>query len=491
MCYFGFWVPLTEKVIGAVCVPLIVPRKQDFHPVRPAQVADLEPALSKVVATASTSRAVTRDEATGDVECDFYTETKNVRFSLRRREDALFFIVYIASDIIRFTFGRGILLQLSYSSCALVLFADIVYHAWHFAMRHHEAHLFAQPGRVIGTAPYGFRFHYPKTWSRLFEAFSWLQVFTKPVPRSLAKAFVRRYEYFYEDFDVTEENEEGDEPRQTVAFQFANVRLELEKVPSKVLREMFLQSETGHREDPSTPNTRRSIPKAEISHCQKALDSGGYGEEPEARRASQSWGRRITAVNTARISQILPDGPEELARFRGIESFVCFFRKEHFVRYQVRAQTRILVSLVMILVPVVCSTTNVSYYAAYPRGQSIGALLLPGLIFFVKDVVEWYLITWKCMLRNDRCVAELLPALFEAICCESTGLTYDYLRRNGMAQLVIIGSIAGLTYACDLLYALRWTPFELSEIQAITGFRNVQWAEIYSLCESAEQVDVK
>eukprot|EP00392_Amoebophrya_sp_AT5.2_P001740 g1742.t1 len=219
-----------------------------------------------------------------------------------------------------------------------------------------------------------------------------------------------------------------DEPYQTIVFQFGNVALELERVPVAVLRRLFGESESHPRSDP------RATPKH--------------------------------------------------VSFTGLESFVRFFRQEHFVRYQMRAQIRILVSLVMIFVPLVCSSSNVSYYAAYPRGESILTLLLPGLMFFVKDIVEWYLITWRVMLRNDQCVSELLPALFDTICC-SGGLTYKYLRSDGMAQLIVIGTICGLIYCCDLLYSLRWTPFNLSDIHEATGYSAVQWSDIYDYCENA------
>ena len=135
----------------------------------------------------------------------------------------------------------------------------------------------------------------------------------------------------------------------------------------------------------------------------------------------------------------------------------------------------------MIFVPLISRTGNVFYYAGFPQEQHWMLLISGGIIFLVKDVLEWYFITFKFMLFSESRVEQLVPVLLEKTC--STNFDYRHLRSDGIAQAVLMGVLGLTAYFCALMYALRWNPYNKLEIQTVTGYRDLEWEEVYGFCK--------
>eukprot|EP00392_Amoebophrya_sp_AT5.2_P014295 g14443.t1 len=202
------------------------------------------------------------------------------------------------------------------------------------------------------------------------------------------------------------------------------------------------------------------------------------GEQLSLVRRSVSLALRKTTRN------LFPDVSRDDSK--RMEGFVRFFRQENFVRYQIRAQIRILVSLTMIFVPLISRYGNVYYYAGYPQDDSWTMLIVSGAMFLVKDVLEWYIITFRFMLCTEWRIKQFVPALFAKICGTGQCFSYRHLRNDGIAQAVVMGVLGITAYFCAATYALRWNAYNIFEIQTVTGYRDLEWKEIYVYCDTVK-----
>ena len=139
----------------------------------------------------------------------------------------------------------------------------------------------------------------------------------------------------------------------------------------------------------------------------------------------------------------------------------------------------------MIFVPLVSRVGNVYYYAGFPQDDSTWMkLIAAALAFLAKDLLEWYVITFKFMLCSEWRIEQFVPALFNEIGnpgFECRRYTYD-----GMAQAVAMGVLGITAYFCALMFALRWNAYNMLEIQTVTGHRDLEWKEVYGFCKEAE-----
>eukprot|EP00392_Amoebophrya_sp_AT5.2_P006931 g6943.t1 len=110
-----------------------------------------------------------------------------------------------------------------------------------------------------------------------------------------------------------------------------------------------------------------------------------------------------------------------------------------------------------------------------------GSSVLAALVFLAKDLLEWYVITFKFMLCSEWRIEQFVPALFNEIGnpgFECRRYTYD-----GMAQAVAMGVLGSAAYFCALMFALRWNAYNMLEIQTVTGHRDLEWKEVYGFCK--------
>ncbi|CAD7937293.1 unnamed protein product [Amoebophrya sp. A25] len=176
----------------------------------------------------------------------------------------------------------------------------------------------------------------------------------------------------------------------------------------------------------------------------------------------RSKSRRSGWVSTSRLVS-----NAELALFRG---FVLFYRRQIFLRYQVRAQQRFLVSLVMILTPLLARNTNLYYFSGYPRGELAASLVVP-IIFWLEDLIEWYLITFRFSIYDDDGVRHLVPTVLKL-----------FRPDDPTAYILQMALLGQALYYCCLLYTTRWRAYDLGTLRSDTGQEDLSWDHIYDLC---------
>eukprot|EP00392_Amoebophrya_sp_AT5.2_P001708 g1710.t1 len=167
-----------------------------------------------------------------------------------------------------------------------------------------------------------------------------------------------------------------------------------------------------------------------------------------------------------------------------LRAFVRFYRQQNFIRYQIRAQTRIVVALLMLIVPLISATGNIAYYAGFPKeGGEFAAALRVSVVLLGKDLIEWYVITFRIVLFDVHQLRELMPGLLKALCdfCP----TREWFAANEPGQLLTFGVLVTVFYYGFLIYNLRYNPFNLGEIQRETGFGDaLSWDHIMDFCET-------
>eukprot|EP00392_Amoebophrya_sp_AT5.2_P010678 g10743.t1 len=378
--YFNLWLPFTEKMWGFVWHPMILPSKADFKILRTSQTSRSPDEKAEHTTTSSAPPIPAPDEE----EEDLFAKAGNVENTLRTRRQIILYASQVFFDLLRFVFGRGVLLQLSPAALILILLKDSTYHWWHFGFRQLEAALLFTV-QISHPHPLTRGLITPTRWRLLSRITFQLQRISS-VSRHLAVAFDEVIDY------------------------------------------------------PTLARTLRARTKT------------------------------------------VTEGELHLLR-----SFIRFYRQENFVRYQIRSHTRVFVSCLMIFVPLLSATGNVYYFAGYPQEESLAQMLALPLLFFAKDVLEWWLITFKfMMLYNEEQVARITPALLQRHLC-GFELSKAWLRGSAAGQVLFAGIFGYSCYFGVLLYVLRWNPYNLAKIRDLTGLgEELEWAHIFQFCGLGE-----
>mmetsp|Transcript_22232 Transcript_22232/g.56091 ORF Transcript_22232/g.56091 Transcript_22232/m.56091 type:complete len:837 (-) Transcript_22232:658-3168(-) len=306
-------------------------------------------------------------------------------------------------------------------------------------------------------------------------------------------------------------------------LHFCNQRIILEHVPRDVLHAFFRDSEnTSHgaidvkgegeakkgstamdggsddekhspqqKEDATSPAKQNrtvadEVDNADILSASSAADGVNDGpsmsnSKPSADTtnvAELSTGEASVAVQSTTSRAVTRE------EMKVLRAFVRFYRQQNFIRYQIRAQTRIVVALLMLIVPLISATGNIAYYAGFPKeGGEFAAALRVSVVLLGKDLIEWYVITFRIVLFDVHQLRELMPGLLKALCdfCP----TREWFAANEPGQLLTFGVLVTVFYYGFLIYNLRYNPFNLGEIQRETGFGDaLSWDHIMDFCET-------
>eukprot|EP00391_Amoebophrya_sp_Ameob2_P007677 CAMPEP_0178993270 /NCGR_PEP_ID=MMETSP0795-20121207/6611_1 /TAXON_ID=88552 /ORGANISM="Amoebophrya sp., Strain Ameob2" /LENGTH=955 /DNA_ID=CAMNT_0020685313 /DNA_START=101 /DNA_END=2966 /DNA_ORIENTATION=+ len=481
--FFSIWLPVVEKLFGRMLLPhFMLPRKEHFA----------EPGRDKAL----------------------------IATELERRRRAVIFHLNYNFDVLRFIYGRGILLRLHPVTVVLVIMRDCIYHVWHFALRQEESLLLF----TVKLSHPKWRQSIPISWQRISKTIYHMQRFTG-VARYFRVAHEEKYDFRqgrrvaeaallterrerdpFELRDLAVSSEAGSSTAgssppnyESMKLHFCNMQVTLSMVDERVADALFRQnseftsgnnvqvvkssrqSEMKSRgiQESSSPSGRDlSVSESlglnrfgsiisnanddtlktaqEIAQQQAAAEGqkvgvsgalgrlwrssfahlrasgvrasgvlpaatgGGAGTSAPSRPSAavlQRRSKRSSVFNSAMHAQMwsalpsqkvqLPVTTAEAKAFRG---FVRFYRRQNFLRYQIRANIRILVSLTMILIPLLSSATNVYYFPGFPQHIWPQALIVP-LIFLAEDLTEWWVITHRFTLFDNTQIRDIVPAL--------------------------------------------------------------------------------
>ncbi|CAD7944808.1 unnamed protein product [Amoebophrya sp. A120] len=505
-------------------------------------------------------------------------------------------------DATRFGMGRGVFLVLSPAAIAFVLFRDLTYHIWHFALRQKEALLVF----ALKVCDFDDLEHVPERWRWATKICYHLQRISS-INRRFSIAFDEEIDF--EQILLAEETTGAFDAgagcghqltdynsgttsgiateyrevlhrstttrtqlgKKTLALHFSNIRVKIRNVPVHLFRDLFnrdvanlshgavrvemepedhvstTESETSDR-DATLPNlleistgrgrlTANQVAAGVQVGTQRSGTRTGTGRSIGNNRDVEAGGRSV-GVLAARVETALPvkkaasmpakpenailhqtssvhktlsvDAPPPVATTRTFLKFLLgredkgktktakspvsaaelnafrhctdFYRQENFKRYQIRAHCRLMTSLAMIFVPLVALANNVSLFPGFPQtSEEIIFGLVVSIIFFVNDVVEWYVITWKFAAFDDEQAKVLLPRFvglfFVDSGTEQAGSSFQLFPQ--------INTIAVPVFSCYLLSTIttvRYQPYSLSMLREVTEQAELTWSHVYDYC---------
>ncbi|CAD7961436.1 unnamed protein product [Amoebophrya sp. A120] len=197
-----------------------------------------------------------------------------------------------------------------------------------------------------------------------------------------------------------------------------------------------LDSEFMH--DAIVPGTTESQDTIMFAAKQKSCDSRG------TRSSDLRRGRLFSPpVSTA-----------ELLAFKG---FTKFYRQQNFLRYQIRIQIRLVVSLALILAPLVSSLTNVYYSLGFPQDErELWVSLIVPFVFLCEDLIEWYVVTFRLTLFNQKQVVDLVPPFLRF-----------YEKRHPLARNFRLGLIGACMLYLLLMFQNRYPTLRFNLVDKI------------------------
>ncbi|CAD7944807.1 unnamed protein product [Amoebophrya sp. A120] len=571
--FFSILLPLLEKIWGQVFLPRTLPTDSDWS------------------------------------LCGF-PDSRVQKAAQDRTRDYVVWCCQFIFDTMRFGMGRGVFLVLSPATIAFVLFRDLTYHVWHFALRQTEALLVF----ALKVCDFDDLEHVPESWRWITKICYNLQRISS-INRRFSIAFDEEID-FEQKLQLPEEttgalfdagarggHQQTDEynsgtasgmttttkyyneaqrstvrevqqvqlEKKSLALHFSNMRVRIRNVPQHVFRdlcnrdaanlshgavevEMDPEEPVGttgpesHDGDATLPNllaietdgeklatsgvaagievgtqqVNGSNSRIGCSIGNKANGGKSVGVLPagetalpvkktatmpakpqspalhhsDSVRKTRSVGAGLAAATaTARTAVKFLLGREDRgktetvktpvseAELKAFKHCVDFYRQENFKRYQLRAHCRIMTSLTLMLVPLIALVNNVSLFPGFPqKSEKIIFGLVVSTIFFVSDVVEWYVITWKFAAFDDEQVKVLLPK-FVGLFYPDAGTTEE--AGFSLQLFPQIFTITQITYCCyflSMLTTVMYQPYSLSMLREATEQSELTWNHVYEYC---------
>ncbi|CAD7960269.1 unnamed protein product [Amoebophrya sp. A120] len=538
--FFSIVLPILEKIMGQLLLPRALPTDNDWR------LCDFPNARTQQAA---------QDRTRGIFTC----------------------VLHYMFDSMRFGMGRGVFLVLSPATIAFVLFRDLTYHVWHFALRQSEAILVF----ALKICDFDDLEHVPQSWRWVTKVCYNLQRISS-VNRRFSIAFDEEIDFEQQLAEEQNRNsgagaaDDGQQKEQdsgtsgikkTLALHFSNIRLKIRNVPKKVFRDLYNQevadvsygavqvvpeeppnaggSERGNEEAAFFPNllametekqTVFAKEAAEEKQVNTPMDGRTSGSEARSCENSRvlagtcnsagvavmsvekalsmpvgskshtvlktsslrqdvSTGARQAAATTRTLVKFLLGQEDKVAKTEAVEPVsaaelkafkhcIDFYRQENFKRYQIRAHCRMMTSLTLIFVPLIGLANNVSLFPGFPQtNEEIMFGLIASIIFFVNDIVEWAVITWKFAVFNDEQAEVLLPRFVGIFLPDSEPKQVAGASWRLFPEVFTLMQVTTCFYFLFILTTVMYQPYSLFMLQdEATEQADLTWSHVYEYC---------